>query len=52
MLTNEQHVELVELIEDMVEHFCDENTVSGQAAWLTVQNLAAVKQQLLKGSRL
>ena len=48
-MTNQQHKELVELLEDTLEYFCDQNIVSGEEAWLTVQNLAVVKQQINKG---
>ena len=35
--------ELMELIEDTVEYFCDQEIVSGQTAWTAVGALAAAK---------
>jgi hypothetical protein len=40
--------ELRELIEDTVEHFCDENMVSGELTWIMVQCLAEAKLTELK----
>ena len=41
--------ELRELIEDSVEHFCDENMVSGEMAWIMVGALCEAKYAQLKG---
>ncbi len=35
-----QAVEISELVEDAVSHYCNENTVSGQRAWFFVSHLA------------
>ena len=44
------HDELVGLIEDSVEHFCDENMVSGELTWIIVQTLAEAKIAQMKGT--
>ena len=49
-MTKEAYHELVELIEDTVEYFCDENTISGELAWLCIQCLATAKEQQLRGN--
>lgn len=37
------NTELIELIEDTVEYFCDQEIVSGETAWTAVSALAAAK---------
>ena len=49
-LSNETHKELVELIEDSVGYFCDENQISGELTWLVIQCLATAKIEQLKGN--
>ena len=39
----QQLIEMLEIIEDTVEYFCDQNTVSGETAWTMVASLAEVK---------
>ena len=39
----EQASMLLEVIEDSVEYFCDENGVSGQRAWLMLAALSECK---------
>lgn len=41
--------ELNGLIEDTVAHFCDENMISGQAAWTCVEVFAMCKNLELAG---
>ena len=41
--------EFNELIEDTVQYFCDENTVSGELAWILAECLATAKIAELKG---
>ena len=36
----DQAVEISELVEDTISHYCDENRVSGQRAWFFVSHLA------------
>ena len=36
----DQAVEISELVEDAISHYCDENIVSGQRAWFFVSHLA------------
>ena len=38
-----QLIEMMEVMEDTVEYFCDQNTVSGETAWNMVASLAEVK---------
>ncbi|ADD95073.1 hypothetical protein [uncultured phage MedDCM-OCT-S04-C348] len=35
--------ELIELVEDTIEYFCDQEIVSGQTAWTAVSALAEAK---------
>ena len=35
--------ELTEVIEDTVEYYCDQNTLSGQFVWTAVESLATAK---------
>jgi len=39
----QQLIEMLEIMEDTVEYFCDQNTVSGETAWTMVASLAEVK---------
>ena len=43
------HNQLVELTEDLVEYFCNENMVSGELTWLVLQTLAEAKVAEFKG---
>ncbi len=36
-------ISMMELLEDTVEYFCDENMVSGETAWTMVASLADAK---------
>ena len=36
----DQAVQISELVEDAISHYCDENRVSGQRAWFFVSHLA------------
>ena len=49
-LDNETHSDLVELMEDAVEHFCDEYKISGELTWLVIQSLATAKLEMFKGN--
>tara|TARA_B100001996_G_scaffold372651_1_gene349258 strand:- start:602 stop:766 length:165 start_codon:yes stop_codon:yes gene_type:complete len=42
-LKAQQLVELMEIMEDTVEYFCDQNIVSGEQAWTMVASLADAK---------
>ena len=42
-LLETQAIELMELIEDTVSHFCKENTVSGEKAWVMIRSLSCYK---------
>ena len=37
-------VNLLELIEDIVEYYCDENRISGQLAYTIVEGIGVAKQ--------
>ena len=39
----QQLIEMLEIMEDTVEYFCDQNTVSGETAWNMVVSIAEVK---------
>jgi len=42
-ISREQLEQLTELIEDAVEHHCDENISSGEMIWSVVECLATAK---------
>lgn len=48
-LDREVHNELVEVVEDMVEHWCDSYMMSGELAWIVVECLAKAKVAQLQG---
>ena len=48
-LDKENHQELCEILEDSVQYWCNEHCISGELAWLIVQNLALAKQETFKG---
>lgn len=39
----EELITMMELLEDTIEYFCDENMVSGETAWTMVASLADAK---------
>ena len=39
----QQLVELMQVMEDTVEYYCDQNMVSGETAWTMVASLADAK---------
>tara|TARA_Y100001938_G_scaffold105819_1_gene144384 strand:- start:292 stop:468 length:177 start_codon:yes stop_codon:yes gene_type:complete len=39
----EQAIEISELIEDVVESYCDENCVSGEQVWCMIYALSEIK---------
>ena len=43
------HDDLVEILEDSVEYFCNENMVSGELTWIIIQTLAEAKIAQFKG---
>ena len=47
-MTEQQHKELVELIEDSVQFYCSENLVSGETAYKVLECLSIAKQQEFK----
>ena len=49
-ISREKEQELRELLEDTIEYFCDNNTVSGQVAWTITECLAIAKQAQLEGA--
>ena len=42
-ITREALAELTEVLEDTVEYYCDQQTVSGELAWTVVESLATAK---------
>ena len=44
------HNELVQLLEDSIEYFCNENMISGELAWLVTQTFATAKVEQFKGN--
>ena len=44
-----KHDELVGVVEDAVEYFCEQEMVSGELAWIIVETLATAKIAQLKG---
>ena len=42
-LLQQQAYEVMELIEDVVEHYCDENIVSGEQIWCMIGALSDYK---------
>jgi len=48
-LDRTNHDELKGLIEDSVEHFCNEHMISGELTWLVVQTLAEAKLAQFRG---
>ena len=49
-IDNELHMELIELMEDTISHFCQENMVSGEMAWLITQCYATAKIEQFRGN--
>ena len=49
VLDRDNHQELHELLEDMVEYWCDKHCMSGELAWTVVECMALAKQEELKG---
>jgi|TARA_B100000965_G_scaffold33217_1_gene24557 hypothetical protein len=43
MNTDKQLVELMEIMEDTVEYFCDQHIISGETVWTMVASLAQAK---------
>ena len=42
-MDKDTHDELVDILEDAIEFFCDEFKVSGQLAWIITETLATRK---------
>tara|TARA_R100001463_G_scaffold131066_1_gene190885 strand:+ start:6 stop:173 length:168 start_codon:yes stop_codon:yes gene_type:complete len=42
-ISREDLSEVTEVIEDTVQYFCDQHTISGQLAWTIVESLATAK---------
>ena len=49
-LDNESHQNLIELMEDSVEFYCNEYKISGELTWLVIQSLATAKLEMFKGN--
>ena len=48
-LTSEKHQQLIELIEDTVEYYCDENFVSGELVYTVLECYSIAKLAQLRG---
>ena len=48
-LNRDAHNDLVGYVEDMVEHWCDENMLGGELAWIIVETLAEAKIAQMRG---
>lgn len=48
-LNIDKHSQLVELIEDSIEYWCDEHMASGELAWIVIQCLATAKIAQMRG---
>ena len=48
-LNNENHKDLTDGLDYVVQAWCNENKLSGELAWLIIQSVAAAKLQTFKG---
>ena len=48
-ITSEKHQQLIELIEDTVEYYCDENMVSGELAYTVLECYSIAKLAQMRG---
>ena len=48
-ITTEKHQQLIELIEDTVEYYCDENLVSGELVYTVLECYSIAKLAQLRG---
>lgn len=51
-MTTDERSDLVGLICDAVEFFCNENMVSGEEAWRNIEDLTTIKLHQMRGNRL
>ena len=47
-LNNENHKDLSDGLDFMVKRWCNDNQLSGELAWLLVQNMSTAKLQSFK----
>ena len=52
ILDNENHQDLSDALDYIVQQWCDENKLSGELAWLVIQSMATAKLQTFKSNRL
>ena len=48
-ITSEKHQQLIELIEDTVEYYCDENMVSGELVYTVLECYSNAKLAQMRG---
>ena len=48
-ITTEQHSALIELLEDTVSYYCDENMLSGELIYTIIEAYSAAKVAQLRG---
>jgi len=49
LITVEEHNELIELIDDTISYFCQENMVSGETAYKVLECYSYAKQMQFAG---
>ena len=42
-LLQNQAIEIMEMIDDVVEYYCDENVISGEKVWVMINALSIAK---------
>lgn len=42
-LLQHQAIEIMEMIDDVVEYYCDENIISGEKVWVMINALSTIK---------
>jgi hypothetical protein len=42
-LLQHQAIEIMEMIDDVVEYYCDENVISGEKVWVMINALSIAK---------
>lgn len=48
-ITQEQSTELMELLEDTIAYYCDENLISGETVWTVAECISQTKVAQIQG---
>ena len=48
-ISKSQHQEFIEIIDDTLEYFCDQENLSGELAWTLLECLATAKLAEMRG---